>query len=129
MMEANITAGQCLNDILSSLYPQKTFIPFNEAMITGEAEKPYFSDEFCEKRAKFHNVSLKEYCEKLQLFRDFLKNIHSYDNVVMWFGDDDFCLANVEFLKKLFLELKYKNEIILNTVDELSGVIKSTNII
>ena len=35
MMKINITAGECLNNILTNIYKGEKFIPFREAMIIG----------------------------------------------------------------------------------------------
>ena len=41
-MKVNITAGECLNELLESKYPGEFFIPFNEAMIQKTYSSPLF---------------------------------------------------------------------------------------
>ncbi len=42
-MAINITAGDCLNALLSKKYPGEVFIPFREAMIEGPCSFEPFS--------------------------------------------------------------------------------------
>ena len=129
MKEAHITAGECLKIVLSSLYPDITFIPFNEAMIEGDHQKPYFTFEFIKKRASVHKVSPFDYQKQMQDFLSLLENINSYQRLILWFGDDDFCIENVKFIKDLLKEYAYQGEVILHTVDEIKGTIKNTKLL
>ena len=45
-MKVNITAGECLNEILSNIYKDEYFVPFNEAMINGTYNSKIFTNEF-----------------------------------------------------------------------------------
>ena len=117
-MRINITARDCLNVILSNKYPEETFIPFREAMIEGEYHFPPFSDSFLLERAKTHQSTIEEYKEHMKDFISFLSHIDDYDEIVMWFGNEPFCLANIDMVIKTLKDRNYTKRILLNTVIE-----------
>ena len=121
-MVINITAGECLNVILTRAYPSLKFIPFNEGMSLGSYGYPYFDDTFIKQRSDVHRVSVHDYIEHLKDFLSILKDLDDINHWVLWFGDDDFCLKNVAFIKDLLT-------VLLHTVDEITGVIKTTQMI
>lgn len=121
MMKIHITAGDCLNEILTKKYPDDTFIPFGEAMITGGYTAKLFSEEFMQERADTHNVSLEIYKKKLQGFLSFLTDIKSYKSVTLWFGDEPFCQANAKAVLQTLDGYGYQGELVLNTVIEETG--------
>ena len=125
-VKINITAGNCLNEILESKYENEEFIPFCEAMIKGTYTSRLFSEEFIAERAKTHNVSIQEYKENLQAFLIFLKNVELYDEVVLWFGDEPFCNENVKVVLQTLKEYGYVGSIILNLVIEETGEVFKT---
>lgn len=120
-MKINVTSGECLNDILKQKYPDKNFIPFNEAMIKGGYSSPLFSDAFIRERAAAHGVSEEEYREKLSPFLKLLKNVRDYDGIDLWFGDEPFCRRNTETVIAALKEYGYGGTIILHIVNEESG--------
>ena len=122
-MKANITAGQCLNTILEKKYPTETFIPFNEAMITGAYSSKLFSPSFIEERAKTHNVSTAEYRNTLQAFLSFLERIDKYNEAVLWFGDEPFCRENTKTVLQTLREYGFQGKIVLHIVVEETGEI------
>lgn len=119
---ANITSGECLNEILKAKY-HGLFIPFNEAMSVGDYSAELFSDDFLKQRAKVHNVSIESYKKTMAAFLTFLKHIHEYDKVALWFGDEPFCQSNVNIIKLALKQFNFQGDIIENVVDELSGEI------
>ena len=126
-MKVNITAGMILNGMLENAYAGEQFIPFNEAMIIGTYTSKLFSVGFIEERAKTHNVSLAEYTEKLGAFLEFLDCIENYNEVVLWFGDEPFCEANVKTVLQTLKEYNFQGKILLHTVVEETGeIVKST---
>ena len=128
-MKINITAGECLNNILTNIYKGEKFIPFREAMIIGTYSNKLFSEEFLLERSEVHKVSLKEYKEKISCFINVLENINSYDEIVLWFGDEPFCVENTKIVIKTIKEHNYTNKLILNIVDEPTGkVLKQSKI-
>ena len=128
-MKINITAGDCLNNILKTINKEEKFIPFREAMIKGKYTSKLFSNEFINERALVHNTTIEDYTEKIQVFLDFLKDIEMYNEVILWFGNDDFCKENIKIVLKTLNEYKYKNRLILNIVVEETGKILDSEII
>lgn len=128
-MKINITAGECLNKKLNTKYPNDTFIPFNEAMIKKGSNAKLFSQEFIIERSIVHNISKEEYEKKLYLFLEFLKNIHKYSEVTLWFGYEPFCKKNTETVIQTLKEFKFNGIITLNIVNEKTGEIINSNLI
>ena len=122
-MKMNITAGKFLNGKLEKIYPEEKFIPFNEAMIVGEYTSKLFSEAFMEERAKTHRVSIRDYKENLRAFIEFLKDIRRYDEVVLWFGEEPFCVKNTEIVLQTLREYNFQGVVVLNIVVEETGQI------
>ena len=122
-MKVNITAGECLNELLESKYPGECFIPFNEAMIQGTCSYPLFSKEFIRERAGVHGVSETAYLEKLSGFMDVLNHAGEYDEIVLWFGDEPFCLQNRRTVIEALRMHGYRRNILLNIIHEKNGSI------
>ena len=120
-MKVNITAGECLNELLGSKYPGECFVPFNEAMIRGTYSSPLFSDEFVRERAEVHGVSETTYLEKLFGFMEVLDRAGEYDGIVLWFGDEPFCVRNRRTVIEALKMHGYRRSILLNIVDEKNG--------
>ena len=117
----NITAGECLNKLLKGRYPEESFVPFNEAMIRGSCSAPPFSEEFVRERAAVHGVSAAEYREKLSGFLEVLKHAQEYDEIVLWFGDEPFCVQNRRTVTEALRAHGYRRNIRLNIVHEETG--------
>ena len=120
-MKVNITAGECLNDLLKSKYPGERFVPFNEAMVQGTYSAPLFSEEFVRERAVVHGVSEEEYLDKLSGFMGILKHVGEYDEIVLWFGDEPFCVENRRTVLDALRGFGYRRSILLNIVHEETG--------
>lgn len=125
-MKINITSGECLNAILKDRYPDEDFIPFNEAMIKGSYSCPLFSEGFISERAAVHGVEKEEYRRKLEGFLSFLEKAGEYDEAVLWFGDEPFCVKNTDAVINALMLYGYRGKMILNTVNEESGDIVSS---
>lgn len=125
-MRINITSGQLLNEILENRYPEECFIPFNEAMITGSYTAKLFSDDFILERATVHNVSETSYRETMKQFLDCLHQLSSYDDIVLWFGDEPFCIENRKTVLQALSEYGFKGPLSVNIVDETNGDILRT---
>ena len=125
-MKINITAGDCLNNILVKKYKEETFIPFREAMNNGKYMNKLFSEEFLIERSLTHNVTLDEYKEKINDFIEIINNIDEYQEIKLWFGNDEFCLENLKVVIQTLLLNNYKGTLILNTVVEETGEIIDT---
>lgn len=126
-MRINISSGDCLNEILQSIYKSEKFIPFREAMIKGSYTSEPFSDEFCDERAKTHGVSKEDYLEKLSVFIEYLNHADDYETTVLWFGDEPFCIENRKIILKSLSGKHYKGKIVLNIVNEETGEILSSS--
>ena len=120
-MKVNITAGECLNELLGSKYPGECFVPFNEAMIRGTYSSPLFSDEFLRERAEVHGVSETAYLEKQSGFMEVLNHAGEYDEIVLWFGDEPFCVQNRRTVIEALRMRGYRRNILLNIVREENG--------
>lgn len=127
MTNINITAGEILNSILSK--DEGIWIPFNEAMNKGNYSNSLFSHAFFIERSKTHEVSLDEYLTKIKPFLNFLNNLEKYNQVTLWFGDDPFCVANYQTIIDELISKNYQGTIILNIVDENTGIIIKNKII
>ena len=128
-MRVNITAGDCLNEILSSKYPTEVFVPFREAMIEGRYEATPFSDAFLIERAKTHKSSVEDYRKHMGAFLGLLSRLDHYDEIVLWLGDEPFCLANIDVVLKTLQNRGYTKKIFLNTVVEETGEILHSEVI
>lgn len=132
-MRINISSGDCLNEILQNKYSSDCdfgkFIPFREAMIEGSFSSAPFSDEFCAERAKVHGVTKEDYLEKLSVFIDYLNRADEYDETILWFGDEPFCVENRKVILKALADKHYKGKIVLNIVNEETGEILSSSIV
>ena len=128
-MKINITAGDCLNNILTNKYKNEKFIPFREAMIKGKYSSKLFSDEFIRERSLVHNVSINEYQHNIKDFLDIIKNVNEYNEILLWFGNDEFCLENLKIVLQVLYQHNYKGTLILNTVIEETGEIISSKLL
>ena len=122
-MRINVTASDCLNQILSEMHPKETFVPFREAMVEGPCSFPPFSDEFLAERAYFHNSSLEDYKKHMAPFLELLDHLSDYSEIVLWFGDEPFCKRNTEVVIDTLRTRGFQGSIVLNIVNEETGVI------
>jgi hypothetical protein len=84
-MKINITAGDCLNNILTNKYKNEKFVPFREAMIKGTYSSKLFSDEFIKERAiEMLEENLKHFIRS-QVFIDYFSMIFSCAVVLFLF--------------------------------------------
>ena len=77
-----------------------------------------FSDDFVRERAVVHGVSEAEYLEKLSGFMDVLKHAGEYDEIVLWFGDEPFCVENRQTVVDALRMYGYRRGILMNIVNE-----------
>jgi AraC-like DNA-binding protein len=87
------------------------YIPFNEAMCWGEADKEIFSPEFTEKRATSLNSTPEKY---KNIVIDHLSPLfdESYDIIVLWFGDDMFCQINFITILAYLEQINYQGDVL-----------------
>ena len=116
-MKYNIVAGEALRKIMINLLDSP--IPFNEDMSKGAFHSEPFSEDFINERSTVHHVTPSVYKEKLSMFLNILDNISCDDEIDLYFGDDETCIANRSFLIDYFSN-KVKT-IKLHIVDEYTG--------
>lgn len=96
-----------------------TYVPFNEAMCWGTADEQIFSEPFIEKRVQSLK-STKEMYKEIVL--EPLKPLfeESFDQIVMWFGDDLFCQINMLTMMAYLEQINYNGDLQLciGTEDE-----------
>lgn len=113
----NIVAGEELRKILKGVVDNP--IPFNEDMSKGDYHSAPFTEDFIKERSSFHHVSVFEYKEKLRYFLEILKIIKHDDEINLYFGEDETCVANRTLLISFFTG-KVKT-IKLHVVNEYTG--------
>ena len=116
-MKYNIVAGEELKKLLIDVLDNP--IPFNEDMSKGSYSNEPFSENFIIERSAVHSVSSEVYKEKLSIFLKVLKEIKHSDEIHLYFGEDETCIANREFLIHYFA--KKVKQITLHIVDEYTG--------
>lgn len=121
-MIINITAGQELKNKIKN--DKEKFIAFNEAMIKGSFSYPLFSNGFIKERAEAHQVSEESYKETMKDFLEFTKELDKYNKVILWFGNEPFCRINTKTVLQFLKDKRFKGEVVLNIVDEITGDIE-----
>jgi|GEM_PF-467488 hypothetical protein len=112
-----ITSGEILNRVLSKHNPGP-FVPFNEAMISGEISYPLFTDEFAEKRAENFYIDVASYADNLRQYLLFAQEPDEYERVTLVFGEDAFCQINVLAVLACLEQRGYSGEVWLQLIDE-----------
>ena len=118
-MVINITNGEFYNEYFEKNTKSKG-IPFNEAMMSGPATFPIFSNEFIESRSKYLSVSNDEYVSKMSEIIDLKKSIDTVTTINLFFGNDTFCVINLLTLLAYLEQLKYQGVVVLNIIDDFS---------
>lgn len=113
----NIVAGEELKKILNNVLDNP--IPFNEDMSKGDYHSDPFSEDFINERCSAHHVDPSLYKNKLHLLLETLDVLTPNDEIDLYFGEDEVCLANRKFLIEYFTN-KVK-AIRLHVVDEYTG--------
>ena len=99
-MKYNVVAGEELKKKMLGILDNP--IPFNEDMSKGTYISEPFTKAFLKERAIVHNVSITIYKNKLSLFLEMLDDLKPTDEIHLYFGEDETCLANRELLIKYF---------------------------
>ena len=116
MSTLHITSGEYFNATLKTKYG-KIGVPFNEAMMTGNAHEELFSSDFVSLRAKTHGVSETLYQEKLEPFLNALQK-PDWDEIVLWFGKDVFCQMNMLTVLAYLEKQKYHGTVYVQYIDD-----------
>ena len=120
MNTLHITSGEYFNAILQTKY-NLSGVPFNEAMMTGNALSTLFDRNFISLRAKTHGVSETLYREKLSLFFNAMENLRSYDEICLWFGKDVFCQMNALTVLAYLETLGFQGRVFAQYIDDETG--------
>ena len=116
-MKYNIVAGEELRKIMIGMLDDP--IPFNEDMSKGSYASEPFTEDFIRERSSVHDVSVSAYREKLGLFLEMADAVTSDDEIHLFFGEDETCLANRELLIQYFTGKVRR--MILHVVNEYTG--------
>lgn len=115
-MKYYIVAGEEMVKLMKESLPDA--IPFNEDMSVGAYHYDPFSEDFIVERSQAHHVNVSIYKQKLQSLLNLINNLHSNDEIHLYFGEDKTCITNREFLINFFMN---KVELlVLHIVDELT---------
>ncbi|MGI6177208.1 MAG: DUF1653 domain-containing protein [Eubacterium sp.] len=117
LREIWVTSGEILNRVLSKHNPGP-FVPFNEAMISGDISYPLFTDDFAEKRAENFHVDIASYAENMRQYLLFAEEPDEYERVTLVFGTDAFCQINVLAVLACLEQRGYSGEVWLQLIDE-----------
>ena len=123
MKTVNITNGEYFNGFFEKQYGA-VGVPFNEAMMSGEAPESVYDEKFIRLRAAFHGVSEHEYKNKMSAFSHFIKNAVQYDEAVLWFGDDTFCQLNMITVLALMESAGFCGKVYSVITDDMTFEIK-----
>ena len=123
-MRYDIVAGEELKNIMMGTLADP--IPFNEDMSKGGYSAAPFSRAFIAERSAVFGVTADVYREKLGAFLSVLNALGAEDEIHLYFGEDETCLANRAFL------LGYLSDkagtVRLHVVDEYTGRELSTEV-
>ena len=110
----HIVAGDAMLALFRERYPELEAIPFREDLSKGSCEWREPCEEMIEKRAAFWGVTPKEYEEKLAPIID----LDISRDIVLNFGEDDCCRANLKFMTGLLKARGYSRPILVRIVNE-----------
>ena len=89
-----IVAGDEMARVRGERHPERKIIPFREDLSKGNYKGFAIDSVFISERACFWGVSDGEYTEKLRP----IIHIDLADELVLCFGEDECCRANMEFM-------------------------------
>ncbi|MGN1344678.1 MAG: hypothetical protein ACI4U3_08865 [Traorella sp.] len=116
-MEIDITCGQYANDYLEKHHPGN-FIPFNEAMIYPSKMPPLFCEDFILDRIECLHTTFDDYFDKMHDFIQFTHEYDHYSTITLWFGFDDFCIANLLVILEFLKLIHYQGKTIIQIINE-----------
>ena len=109
-----IVAGDEMARVMGERYPDRRIIPFREDLSKGCYNGFVIDSEFIRERASFWGVSEDEYTEKLSP----IINLDIMEDIVLCFGEDECCRANMEFMVGHLNGRGYAKALRVNIVDE-----------
>lgn len=123
MKMANITSGEYFNAFFEREFISRG-IPFNEAMMSGEAPKPIYNEEFIKIRASANGVEVSEYENKMASFAEFITHAAEYDKATLWFGADAFCQINMITVLALMESSGFRGKAYSVIIDDMTFEVK-----
>ena len=109
-----IVAGDEMARVMRERYPGRKIIPFREDLSKGRYDGFFIDSDFIRERASFWDVSEGEYTENLSPIID----LDAREGIVLCFGEDDCCRANLEFVIAYLRGKGYAKALRVNIVDE-----------
>ena len=109
-----IVAGDEMARVMGERYPDRRIIPFREDLSKGSYSGFSIDSDFIRERALFWGVSEGEYTEKLSP----VIHIDLTEEIVLCFGEDECCRANMEFVIGYLKGKGYSQSLRVNIVDE-----------
>ena len=116
-----IVAGDEMQKLMNSEFPERNTFPFREDFSQGEHPGFNVNEEFINKRASLWNVSAKGYIENFSP----IINLDASNCYVLCFGDDECCKANLEFMIGFLKNKKYSQPLRIQILDEYNLKIKN----
>ena len=111
---AYIVAGDEMARVMREKHPARKIIPFREDLSKGICNGFAIDSAFIRERASFWGDSEAEYVEKLKPIIE----LDTTEQIVICFGDDECCRANMEFMISYLKDKGYAKPIRVNIVDE-----------
>lgn len=113
----HILNGQAMYDEFKRKKFMGHYVPFNEAMCVNATTASIFDQAFIATRASGHHVSVEDYRSKVitplnQLFQK------SYNNIILWFGEDMFCQMNLLTILAYLEQSQYRDKVVYNSFKE-----------
>ena len=109
-----IVAGDEMARVMSEKHPERKIIPFREDLSKGRYDGFFIDSDFIRERALFWGVTDSEYTGKLRPIID----LDMSGGIVLCFGEDDCCRANMEFVIGYLRGKGYAKALRVNIVDE-----------
>ena len=109
-----IVAGDEMARVMREKHPARKIVPFREDLSKGNYKGFAIDSDFIGERAGFWQVSEAEYVEKLKPIIE----LDITEQIVICFGGDECCKANMEFMISYLKDKGYAKPIRVNIVDE-----------
>ena len=109
-----IVAGDEMARVMSDRHPERKIIPFREDLSKGIYNGFAIDSDFIRSRASFWKVGEAEYIKKLNPIIE----LDTTEQIVVCFGEDDCCRANMEFVIGYLRGRGYARALRVNIVDE-----------
>ena len=109
-----IVAGDEMARVMSDRHPERKIIQFREDLSKGIYNGFAIDSDFIRSRASFWKVGEAEYIKKLNPIIE----LDTTEQIVVCFGEDDCCRANMEFVIGYLRGRGYARALRVNIVDE-----------